>query len=693
MKGYLFLIFAAYSQFWKQMKQTKRFLIRIIIGLLLMPLISSCVDNQRDLQQESAKLPKDQYFDFNINQNVTLNIDFCFKDYFVLFEIYSQNPIEADTDGSWKKKEIEPLYGASTDMQGKFSGELMLPSDISEVWLLSDYLGTVSPVKLAINNQSISFNQNTYIQKLLQQANSKTRGVTAKKHKYLEEWTLLDGVDWDNNGRPNNLLPEVKVPPVDVLYNIKYVFRKGNSKNISDNHPEFFNGTMTSDVPIIKNTKISLAFVSSSAGFHNTVGYYTYPTGETPTASNVKKILAFPNASPIFKSENYKDGIGALVCGEEIQLKYWDGEKYVDEFPKGVTIGWCLQAMGFKNSDDKNDSRGDIVKGMGIRYSTTDLNEIKDGVKRQRTVSLRDKESKQIVAIGFEDNIDNDYADAIFYIRTSEKDAVDNNVPELPEDPTPPANVKNTTSYSGTLTFEDLWPKEGDYDMNDVMIRYTSTVYRMVLTNKVFQIVDKFSHIHRGGYLVNGFGYQFHHLSSSDIKDIKIKYPSGISGSKHMTPRGELEQSHPTIILLDHITALKNKEDTITVTTLLNDVDEKKVFPPYNPFIFIEADKTRGQEVHLVKYPPTDKADLSLFGTGKDASRPEEGLYYVSVDLMPFALNMPSVKFTSDLAEEKDAYLNPTESRRIDVSFPKFATWVQSNGTKEKDWYKSPLKD
>lgn len=662
-----------------------------MVGLLLIPFISSCVNNQRDLFQEPEKLPKDQYFDFNINQNVTLNIDFCFKDYFVLFEIYSQNPIEADKDGnwiknedgSWKRKEMKPLYRASTDMQGKFSGEVMLPSDISEVWLLSDYLGTVSPVKLAINNQSISFNQNAYIQKLLQQADARTRGVTANKHKYLEGWTLLDGADWDNNGRPNNLSPEVNVPPADVLYNIKYVFRKGNSKNISDNYPDFFNGKMTSDVPIIKKTKISLAFVSSSASFHNTVGYYTYPTDETPTASNIKKVLAFPNASPIFKSETTKDGIGALVCGEEIQLKYWDGVKYVDEFPEGVTIGWCLQAMGFKTSDDKSDSRGDIVKGLGIRYSTTDFNEIKDGVKRQRTVSLRDKESKQIVAIGFEDNVDNDYADAIFYIRTSEKDAVDNEVvPELPEDPIPPANVENTTSYSGTLTFEDLWPKEGDYDMNDVMIRYTSTVYRMLLTNKVFKIVDKFSHIHRGGYLVNGFGYQFHHLSNSDIGDIVIDYPSYISESQHMTTRGELGQSHPTIILLDHIKALNNKEDIITVTTLLKDVDEKKVFPPYNPFIFVEADKTRGQEVHLVKYPPTDKADLSLLGTGKDASRPEEGLYYVSVDQMPFALNMPVNDFPL-----------PEEGIRIDVSYPKFATWVQSNGTKEKDWYKFPLKD
>ena len=53
----------------------------------------------------------------------------------------------------------------------------------------------------------------------------------------------------------------------------------------------------------------------------------------------------------------------------------------------------------------------------------------------QRTISLRDSQSGQIVAVGFEDNIDFDYADAIFYIHTSEKNAIDPALPALPEDP------------------------------------------------------------------------------------------------------------------------------------------------------------------------------------------------------------------------------------------------------------------
>ncbi len=40
----------------------------------------------------------------------------------------------------------------------------------------------------------------------------------------------------------------------------------------------------------------------------------------------------------------------------------------------------------------------------------------------------------------------------------------------------------------GTLTYEDKWPEEGDYDMNDVMIDYESTIYKTLATNKITKI-------------------------------------------------------------------------------------------------------------------------------------------------------------------------------------------------------------
>ena len=516
--------------------------------------------------------------------------------------------------------------------------------------------------------------------------------MTVNQHTYLKEWHVLPDADWDNNGRPTNLEPKINIPPADVLYNIKYVFRKvtvkdesGKSKvmNISQNYPEFFDGSikMTSDIPIVNPTEVSLVFINSSAAWYNTVGYYTYPTNNPPQSkSDIKQIIAFPNTSPVYKTL----GVGALVCGEEIKLKYWNEEtqEYEDKFPAGVTIGWCLQGMGFKSkltSETDKDKVGDIIKGMGARYSTRNLNTN----NTQRTVSLRDSKSGQIVAVGFEDNIDFDYADAIFYIHTSEKNAIDPTLPPLPEDPEAiPEQYK--ISYSGTLAFEDLWPKLGDYDMNDVMVKYTSTMTRNALDNRIYEIEDKFILQHCGGYLQNGFGYQLHKLSNSNVKSVKITGPdaSGLSSSIYMEGKEtEPGQSHPTILLYDDMTKFKNitdeskKEYTVTIT--LDGASEKEVVPPYNPFIFISSNEGRGKELHLINYPPTDKADLSLLGTGKDIYRPEEGMYYVSADLMPFAINMP----VSNLPV-------PEEEKRIDQSYPKFSGWVSSNGKQNKDWYK-----
>ena len=41
---------------------------------------------------------------------------------------------------------------------------------------------------------------------------------------------------------------------------------------------------------------------------------------------------------------------------------------------------------------------------------------------------------------------------------------------------------------------------------------------------------------------------------------------------------------------------------------------------------------------------------------------------------------------------QKIPLLYNEEGIRIDESYPKFATWVKSNGAQAKDWYKYPKK-
>lgn len=113
------------------------------------------------------------------------------------------------------------------------------------------------------------------------------------------------------------------------------------------------------------------------------------------------------------------------------------------------------------------------------------------------------------------------------------------------------------------------------------------------------------------------------------------------------------------------------------MTIEIANADYNKLIPPYNPFIICSTDQGRGKEVHLVNYLPTNKADNSLWGTGEDASQPENNLFYVSNDNMPFAIHLPDVK----------DFPIPTEKVRITTAYPGFAEWVKSSGAQNKGWY------
>lgn len=621
-------------------------------------MLSSCMD--KDVYQGNKNKPINptEVFDFSLTKQVNLSIDYGFtNDYYVLFELYDENPM-IEKEDLWAKNEaLTPIYSASTDKKGKYSGSFPIPSDITEVWLYSAYLGAVSPVKLTVSSTGeINFNQAEYIASL----QVKTRGTTSAGYTYLDDWKTMPGVDWDVYGLPSNIEADLNLPSADILYSIRKTYSNVAKEYISKIHPDWVNNNATCGIEIIKDTELSLVFMNSGAAMNNTIGYFTYPTGTTPIEKSIQKILAFPNVSPISKMDKSTgERRGALLCGHEVKLKYWneDKKKFEDKFPAGVTVGWCIQRSSFKE--------GNIKNGNGVRYSHSALN--KDNNK-QCVVALNHQDTDQIVTIGFEDNTDDNYCDATFYINIAEANAIHTEGPELPLVKAP-SNEENALTYKGTLTFEDQWPLQKDYDMNDVVVEYQSTLYRNVLTNKVYKIVDEFTPTHKGGAYTCGFGYQLYKLEPDRVRSIEVSGPEGW--------KIETEQSHPTITLFDDLkTNLRKK---FTVTTQLADVEAAQVTPPYNPFIFVED---RSREVHLVNYPPTGKADYELFNTGDDLSNVSAGVYYIArykedVELMPFCINLPTLNFKI-----------PDEGMKIYDTYPDFIGWVKSKGETNKYWYK-----
>ena len=674
------------------MKTTK--LANRLTKAFFMLAIAGCIYGctEKDLYVEPELPPADEYFDFSTSNDVTVSIDYGLSNYQIIFEIYDEDPLIIDQDGIVTLINKEPVYRSITDEAGKFNHEITIPSAVKDVYLYSDYIGVVPCVKVPVVNDEITFNQKEY---LAAKSNS-TRALTGEGRLYPDGYKVLG--DWSQNGMPSYLAGRMNDIPANFLYAIRKIFSDTNGQEFPNAHPDFFSNPKNMDIHVTKATAINLAFLSSGAGYNNVVGYYTYPTNNPPqTTEDIKNpVIAFPRITSVF-------GSSPLFSGDYVELKYWNEEtqSFEDKFPAGVSVGWFLLSDAF-GGDYSGSNKGNIREDLAhtaafystanaLRRLPTDagkmefFNTIDKGLPRSVAL-MHDPETKHMISLTFEDRMgsqySNNYYDASFYIHIVEEDAIEGTQPNLPG-VDPPSTYDVYVEYSGILAFEDFWPSQGDYDMNDLVIKYKSRVYRnMSAPSYVSKIVDEFTPLNNGADYINGFGYQFYGpntttpLDNSKISKITIENVDGIVSQFMKGNDREPGQNTPTIILFDNAKNVIGK--TFTVTTEVNTVFDRYMQPPYNPFIIVETNKGRGREVHMVNYPPTALADMDLLGTAHDLSKPNENLYYVSNDNFPFALHV-------------SGYPNfewPEEKLRIDKAYPKFEYWAKSLGKEDTDWYK-----
>ena len=110
---------------------------------------------------------------------------------------------------------------------------------------------------------------------------------------------------------------------------------------------------------------------------------------------------------------------------------------------------------------------------------------------------------------------------------------------------------------------------------------------------------------------------------------------------------------------------------------------EKKV--TIKPFIYRDVDGKR-LEIHIAQEAPTNAADRTFFNTEDDASQPDKNIFYVRSGNYPFGIFLDGAT-ESDMTKLFDA---DNETRAIDEDevYPKYKSWVESNGSKDKNWYK-----
>lgn len=251
-------------------------------------------------------------------------------------------------------------------------------------------------------------------------------------------------------------------------------------------------------------------------------------------------------------------------------------------------------------------------------------------------------------------------------------DGVPDDQDDYPDDPNKAFNNyfpgENTWA---SLAFEDLWPSKGDYDFNDLVLKYNINQVTNA-SNNVVEIKADFQPIHNGASFVNGFAFQLP-IDATSVETVTGYNLTGSSVSLNANGT-ETGQTLANIVVFDQTESNLNTtlNIVVTFTTPIEPVTLGSV--PYNPYLII--DEHIDMEVHLPDMAPTALANQSYFGTGDDTSDQAIGRYYKSATNLPWAINIVY------------DFVWPLESRQITQGYLKFGEWAESGGTLYPDWYK-----
>ncbi len=242
----------------------------------------------------------------------------------------------------------------------------------------------------------------------------------------------------------------------------------------------------------------------------------------------------------------------------------------------------------------------------------------------------------------------------------------------------------------GTLAFEDMWPTEGDYDFNDLVIGYQFNHIKNA-SNKITSMQVEFELRAIGASISNGFGFSLD-VASNKVESVTNSYTFNANNISKNANGTEAGQSKATIIVFeDAFNVLEAPGGELGVNTKQNGTYVEPVSvnltvnftegldlsaignAPNNPFLF--RTKERGQEIHLPGYPPTGLADQSKFGTGDDATNVGNSYFYKTGNGLPWGMNLPVT------------FVYPIEKVAIIKAHLKFSQWASSGGYSFMDWY------
>ena len=549
-------------------------------------------------------------------------------------------------------------------------------------------------------------------------------------------------------------------------------------KQIDHVYPEYF----PTDEPMITvqgDSEVFVTFYHEGAGFKNTLGYYAYDgnsTNEFPGSGYEGRKKLRENGVIIIPNASRVNSGGDIEVGTTVNL---------GKFAKDTKFIFFVVSNGWRSSYVRYDTwwlfstwskLNEEYTGESSEFAANS----EDGAPDHRHAAMLwndiDDEGRRTLLLGFEDikrtvgSCDHDFNDAIFSVASSPRTALtsvqidsttgetvseEDGFAQVPGqsdrdedgvldsfDTYPDDATRTHDSYypskedKATLAYEDLWPFEGDYDMNDVTMSFNIKEEKDK-DNKVKAFTFTGNVNSYGAAYYNGFAIGIDTLSDNiqsakvtiegqepidaivdedaqtgnaviTLLDNKYQYVSEIRNlfrSSTSNDWGDLyDIAHDVMVnvnkdvnytnLTDDSVTNFAKSRTFTLEVILED-SASLMAPPYNPFLRVagalkEDDynaskyKNDGREVHLPNFEPTyaDHSDtgfdwFGLFNTEDDdsilSSTPSRT--YKTEENAPWAILIPT------------NFMHPVETVPVYKAYNKYTEWVESNGTEYQDWY------
>ncbi|MGF1727428.1 LruC domain-containing protein [Photobacterium nomapromontoriensis] len=260
-------------------------------------------------------------------------------------------------------------------------------------------------------------------------------------------------------------------------------------------------------------------------------------------------------------------------------------------------------------------------------------------------------------------------------------------------------NTQLSTAQYGPFTaaFEDSWPRAGDYDINDVVMRYQIEI-KSDQNNDARQIKISGSLQALGADYQNGFGIHLPFLNRSIADEGGIIFTQ--NGTLISDSPLEAGQSNVVLIISDNLhadtesncrfyrtleTCQETERFSFSVTVPLISGIKSWSLPaaPFDPFIFAAdglyhgegTSLGRGLEIHLDDYEPTDLANTSLELMGNYDDRSDSGLgsLYRTPNGLPWGFIIT------------ESWTHPLEQVDMLLAYPRFFDYATSGN--HVDWF------